>query len=187
MNESMFQYLKSLDSNKVIELVGDLQELKDVLEKYVSQFECDDECIEIVRKNLTRPVSKTVYRGQNINKIIYSNVPWFSTTSNKKVAEQEFSSDGCCVFTIHLVDVPLLDIYSIITKGSYGHEDEIIVLGGGTFYNSDELKIKGFNEIFPGQYETRYSLTPAEEISIDRLISQIPVEEYEFREYHVSY
>jgi hypothetical protein len=188
MDEEYIDYFKSLDSRNIHIITSDLMES---LEKYVNHLEINDIFIETIRKNITHKVSMTVYRGQEEDNVIEKNHPWFSTSKIKNIAKDYFAKNNGHLFTIHLVNVPILDVYSSIPKGTFGYEEEVIVLGGGTFYKTAELNKKGFAEINDHEYETWYSLDdqkpniekpiiekPA--INIQRVLEQIPEEEYEF-------
>lgn len=108
----------------------------------------------------------------------------------KKVAQDEFSSGGCCVFKIHVqIDVPSLEVYSYISRGKFSDEEEILVMGGGMFYNSKEMDTVGFNDLGNGFFETWYTFVHPKkvldnidniDISIERILNQIPTDEYEF-------
>jgi hypothetical protein len=110
------------------------------------------------------PKTITVYRGQNVDKIKKS--LWFSTSISKEEARQ-FSLKTCCIFTIHLMNVPVIDINALGLKEtqSYEEENEYIVLGGGTFYKDASMREKGFTKIGEGKYECWYSLINHESVT----------------------
>ena len=107
------------------------------------------------------PVSRTVYRGHLGDDEIRPS-PWYSATSSHRVAKEQFSGKTCCVFKIHLVNVPVIDVNKHVGKyiGHYAEEDEYIFLGGGVFYKDNELRRQGFIETKAGEYECWYALSP---------------------------
>lgn len=168
-------------------------EFQQALKKYVEEFECNAECSEIIRKNIKNTIHSEliVYRGHGKSDQIRSNVGWFSTSKSKKVAKEEFSGKECCVFTIHVLEnVPILDVYNHIPKGRVGHEDEILVLGGGTFYTSRDLDTVGFTALGNGEFETWYNLEQSNSfapplvkpdvLTVSRVLEIIPKDEYDF-------
>lgn len=142
---------------------------KKSLIKYVLHYQSidDSDLINInalLRKQI--PVSMTVYRGQKHYSEIKSyedNV--ISTSKDVKVASSpKFKDRNCCLFEIHLHDVPVLDVNKYVRNfiGSKSSEKEIIIPGGGTFYSTDTLTEKGFDEISAGKYRTHYTLNSYE-------------------------
>ena len=92
----------------------------------------------------------TVYRGQKKTSRTIKNANWYSCSSSKEAAKV-FAEGDCCLFEIHLINVPIIDVNKIVGKYleelyNITHEDEIIVVGGGTFYKDSELTQKGFPE-----------------------------------------
>ena len=102
------------------------------------------------------PVSKTVFRGHKRSREIRFNANWYSATELVKVAREEFASADCCVFTIHLVDIPIIDVNKFVGEeiGHYKEEQEIIFLGGGAFYQDKKGHERGFIEKAAGEFET---------------------------------
>jgi hypothetical protein len=172
----------------------------DNLKKYViDQITTPDVKNSILRLLENSPkVSKTVYRGHGSSKTIRESI-FYSSTESETVAREEFSGKGCCVFKIHLVNVPAIDVNKMVSDsiGNYGEEKEYIFLGGGKFYKTRNLEkgMEGFTEVKPGTFETWYSIqeippatppTYAPKFSpidtrsvIDRVLAIIPEEEYE--------
>jgi len=108
-----------------------------------------------------QPINITVYRGHDKNKNIRPNL-WYSASKSERVAAEEFSGKDCCIFIIHLLNVPCIDINALIKDEikEYHEEEEIIFLGDypfetkgtgtktkGTFYNSPELLEEGFRDL----------------------------------------
>jgi len=106
----------------------------------------------------TQPLqSIIVYRGHTSSNSIYDSL-WYSSTKSYDIAKTEFSGEDCCVFKIHLINIPTIDVNEYVGSeiGHYSDEQEIIFLGGGTFYKNKELSKKGFQEIKDGYYECWY-------------------------------
>lgn len=141
-------------------------QVKDALINYVKEMISAPNSEVIKQFTLLQPPqSRTVFRGHNNSKTINANVPWFSTSSSQDVAINEFSSikeNNCCVFIIHAVNVPMIDVNYYISDEiqNYGEENEFILLGGGTFYSNKEQTLPGFKSIAdkPGFFECWYSL-----------------------------
>ena len=171
------------------------------LKSYVENNDLEDSqyttIAEIVKKNDSN--SMIVYRGQYGTKNINNNVQWFSTSLDKRIAENRFmkqeSGKKCCLFTIHLINVPILNINNVFEKNTHfilnkdrKSEKEIIVLGGGKFYKDEELKEEGFIDLENGEYECWYTFDKdknnpkklALDIDIDKLLNAINEDEYEF-------
>jgi hypothetical protein len=144
------------------------------------------------------PLSITVYRGHgNTDDVIRPGL-WYSASTDRNIATDEFAGPDCCVFIIHLLDVPCIDINHFIGDkiGDKIGEKEIIFLGGGTFYKNNELTEEGYLELEMGElskrtFECWYSLSKSQHITqpkmqsvinnVERALSIIdPEEEYEF-------
>ena len=136
------------------------------------------------------PQTLTLYRGHMNSTEIRKNL-WYSTTNSKRVAKEEFAGKTCCVFTIHAVDVPILDVNKHVKGkiGKYAEEQEYILLGGGTFYKDKLMTEPGFSNVGDGEYEcwytfnkkTRMKKTPPlrEQALIQSFVDQISEEEYD--------
>lgn len=160
-------------------------EFIEALNNWVYKQDCNTHCRNIIKKMIKEKKQIIVYRGHNSSPFIRTNVPWFSTSKNKEIVKKEFSRENCCVFKIHIqIDVPTLDVYKYLRKGKLGDEDEIIVSGGGTFYDSEEMNKPGFKDIGNGEFETWYTFVNpvkiAEEITIERILDIIPKDEWDF-------
>lgn len=113
-----------------------------------------------------------VYRGQSdyrgSDKIQY-NQYWHSASKSKDIAVEFSTKKACCVFTIHLVDIPVIDINDLIgdTIGEHTREKEVIFLGGGTFYKDAGLTTQGFLATKDGEYECWYSMVKRVEPTFD--------------------
>jgi hypothetical protein len=152
--------------------------------QYITEQKTTKDSIERIKTfcEQQQPISIVIYRGhKRSTKIRYNNF-WYSATSNKKVAKEEFSSGHCCVFTIHLINVPVIDINKYVGDkiGNYKEEEEYIFLGGGTFYKDETLKEKGFLDKDNGEFECWYKIDQSRsQFSLDRILEIIPEEEYE--------
>ena len=95
------------------------------------------------------PESITVYRGQKTSKEI-RNAPFFSC-SKDKIEARRFAGNYCCLFTIHVVDAQLIDINRFmrawVGPSPMEDEEEVLVLGGGTFYKNEEMTEEGFAKL----------------------------------------
>ncbi len=143
------------------------------------------------------PLSITIYRGHTKTPLIKPGL-WYSATTDINIATHEFAGTHCCVFIIHLLDVPCIDInYFIGDKiGDKQDEKEIIFLGGGTFYKNNELTEEGYLELDINKFGKRvfecwYSLSnqyikqpqPNTQVvrdNVERILNIIDPEEYEF-------
>lgn len=128
------------------------------------------------------PVSTILYRGHKKSTEIRYNSFWYSATKSKQVAKEEFSSGNCCIFTVNLTEVPVIDINKFIGNeiGEYFEEQEFIFLGGGTFYKDQSFNQKGFLDKGNGEFECWYKFDKKEPFNIDRILDIIPEEEYDF-------
>ncbi len=122
----------------------------------------------ILREYLERlpGITRTVYRGNKHSKEIRPTL-YFSTSTNINQTMQ-FSSNSCCRFIIHLVNVPA---YYVDTNKneSTEYENEYLVLGGGTFWQNKEQTERGFLEREPGIFECWY--TPP---NLNKVITPLP-------------
>ena len=123
------------------------------------------------------PVSKTVFRGHKRSREIRFNANWYSASKLVKVARDEFASADCCVFTIHLVDIPIIDVNKFVGEeiGHYKEEQEIIFLGGGAFYKDKDRNERGFIEK-AGEFECWYMLDKEEAPSPSPSSRKTPIE-----------
>lgn len=111
--------------------------------------ECNKSChAKIVDYLLQQPyVTKTLYRGQGSSTEI-KKTDFFSCSSEYEIViEEGFTRDVCCMFVIHIVDVPVIDVNKTLGEYSlFPEQQEFIVLGGGTFYKDSAMTNKGFFE-----------------------------------------
>ena len=175
--------------------VKDIENLKKYIVDQITTSEVKESILNLLHKS--KRSNMTVYRGHGRSRTIRDSI-FYSSTESEDVAREEFSGNGCCVFKINLVDVPVIDVNKVMTGniGSYEDEKEYIFLGGGKFYKTRELDDNnlGFSEIAPsGTFETWYTIkpeppeesqqsyTPIDTRSvIDRVLTIIPKDEYEF-------
>ena len=164
----------------------------DPLQCYVDQTVCDKRAMTVGITNLIKesePFSGIVWRGQSNSVIIRPNVPWFSTSTDKEVAER-FTGKGCCLFKINVVNVRAIVVNEFIGEDhQHSSEEEVILEGGGKFYKTSELKEEGFTEYETGHFETWYATRlPASKIevkaeikptyTVDYILSLINQDEY---------
>jgi hypothetical protein len=142
-----------------------------------------------------RPASLTVYRGHKNSQNI-RNDNWYSATKNLNVASKEFAGDDCCLFIIHLVNVPIIDVNFFIKDdiGQYAEEEEVIFLGNGKFFKNDKMTEEGVLELGNKKpynklaFETWYSLTDDKKIKknvideqkIQSALNILDEDDYEF-------
>ena len=178
--------------------------VEEILIEYVKEQHLDrkknaemvirDFCLE------QNPLSITIYRGHGNSSTIRPGL-WYSASSDIKVASTSFAGKDCCVFVIHLLDIPCINIIKLIGDkiGDKIDEKEIIFLGGGTFYKNKELTEEGFLEIGMDpfnktMFECWYSLKPKvkqnaaenaaenKKSNVQRALDIISLEEYELIE-----
>lgn len=158
---------------------------------YVTQQKTTPESIQRIKAFCEKqPVgSFIVYRGHQRSREIRENNYWYSSSISKDVAVAEFSSGPgkCCVFTIHLINIPFIDINKWIGNkiGDYAEEKEYIFLGGGKFYKDHQLTNTGFTYKGNGEYECWYKIhdketTDTRTFDLDRILNIIPEDAYEF-------
>jgi hypothetical protein len=159
--------------------------IQEDLIEYVMEQKTTTESIERIYKFCEQQpsVSLVLYRGHIRSTEIRYNKFWYSATSSKKIAKEEFSSGPCCVFTIHLINVPVIDINQYVGDKikDYKEEKEYIFLGGGTFYKDKTLKEKGFLNTGSGEFECWYKIDN-KQFNLERILDMIPMEEYELIE-----
>ena len=173
---------------------NEMYEQNQALISYVTNQEYgkNKKVIEIFCKKQP-PQTLTLYRGHMNSTEIRKNL-WFSASKSKKVAKEEFAGKNCCVFTIHVINVPVLDVNKQVKGkiGKYAEEEEVIILGGGTFYKDKFLTEPGFSNVGEGEFvcwytfnkKTRIKKTPPsrtkdEQALIKSFVDQISEEEYE--------
>ena len=124
-----------------------------------------DRIKNMVEKQPPLTEERVVYRGQHHNRMPVNPTYWISTSSVRKVAIDMFSkmaTDMCCIFEIHLQPgIRILDINAVLGERGRPEEHEIIIQGGGGFYQDAAGTIPGFKQIDEGVYETFYFPRPA--------------------------
>ena len=143
----------------------DNQSLKALVD-YVSEQHLDETSKNKIRSfcSVQDPLTTTVYRGHDKKDQIIRPSIWYSTSKNIAVAAKEFAGGDCCVFTIHLINTPCIDVNRYIGKliGTKAEEEEIIFLGGGKFYKNEYLTEEGFTPLGirngKQNFETWYSI-----------------------------
>lgn len=134
----------------------------------------------------------TVYRGHDNTSDKIDTRKWHSASISKNIAKKEFAGNMCCLFTIHLVDVPVLNVNSLVGDeiGTYRDEQEVIFLGGGTFFKDKLLTTPGFTTTDDSlteyvEFECWYTMAPPKTtklvnpMSIERIVSLIHEDEYD--------
>jgi hypothetical protein len=132
--------------------------INDCLDEWVHDHVASPVCrrkITSVLRTLP-PVSMTVYRGHKALRRSIEDRTWWATSSSRKVAEA-FSNKDCCVFKIHVVNVPVLRVNDYLEESEqFKKEKEFLLLGGGTFYQSEDLSEPGFKLLKNGTYVAWY-------------------------------
>ena len=165
------------------------------LKKYVIFHDCDEEhIVELCKKQ--PPVTLTVYRGQQRNETLHDANTYSCSLSEYEASK--FAGENCCLFVIHLINVPCIDVNALVGKEiglKRRKEQEIIILGGGKFYSDQSFSEEGFIEIAPHfnkrRFECWYSLQEKHSASekksssvdhskIKRALDTIDANEYEF-------
>jgi len=154
---------------------------KDLID-YVIKHEIPPESYQRIKefcKGQT-PHSLILYRGHSSSRVIRDS-PWYSASKKLEVARNQFASKDCCVFKIHLVEVPIIDINKIIGDkiGDRTEEEECIFLGGGIFYKDESLTEKGFTDNGKGNFECWYKIESKSQFNLQRILNTIPEDEYE--------
>lgn len=130
------------------------QHLNTLSEKRIYNF-----CLE------QTPLNITVYRGHFNDKQINPS-HWYSSSKKMDVAHKEFAGKECCLFIIHLINTMGIDVNAFVGNeiGDKNQEEEVIFVGGGTFYQNDTCTTTGFKDVGMTQttqtYECWYSLNP---------------------------
>lgn len=149
------------------------REYRKFLIEYIrSTGSCDTPCfkkIEEAIKEYGVDYTGVVYRGQRItSRNIISSCRFFSTSSDAyratRFMEDVSKGPNCCFFKINLVKaralkLRLLGRYRVgpDTYRHFGEEHEVLVLGGGKFFQDEALTIPGFKDIGEGKIETYYT------------------------------
>jgi len=149
----------------------------ETLKKYVINHDCDEECIVKLCKKQP-PVTLTVYRGQQRNETLHDANTYSSSLSEFEASK--FSGENCCLFVIHLINIPCIDVNALVGK-EIGErrrkEQEIIFLGGGTFYSDQSFSDEGFVEISPNfnkrRFECWYTLQEKHSSQSEKKISPV--------------
>lgn len=131
----------------------DLDNLVIYVKDHKTGGEIDESILRLLHN--AEKMSIIVFRGQSADadKILTrtstgDKYKYYSSSNSLRVAREEFSSvrKGCCVFKIHLDNIPTINVNALIQDriGDYSEELEYIFLGGGTFYDSEFLDTPGF-------------------------------------------
>lgn len=141
---------------------------KQVLIEYVIEHNLPKDSGKIIQDFCSKQpmLSFTVYRGHDEVPIIRPSL-WYSASSDINVASNDFAGKSCCVFIIHLQNIPCIDINQFIGDkiSAKDGEKEFIFLGGGKFYKNKELTEEGYldlgrnNKFKKNMFESWYSLS----------------------------
>lgn len=165
-------------------MTSDINKIVKVLNNYINVYDRRDQLskneIEMI-ENYTRKqpqITKTLYRGQPVTRKIIESSEWFSLSENEFMVKERFSTEGkCCVFKVHVINTPAIDIQEFSRKYDLEvHEDEneFIVIGDGRFFQDEKMSIPGFNEVKYGEYETWYTTMSDDEIKDYNSKNQAP-------------
>lgn len=144
------------DNNNIFNTLS----ITDCLDEWVHEHDVSLGCrrkITSVLRTLP-PVSMTVYRGHKAMRRSIEDRSWWATSSSRKVAEAFSNKNAnCCVFKIHVVNVPVLRVNDYLEDGAqFKKEKEYLLLGGGTFYKTEALDETGFTLLKNGTYVAWY-------------------------------
>lgn len=143
----------------------DIENLRKYVKEQITDKAVNDSIVKML--NMSDPVEMVVYRGHNNTPVIKSgpSYRYYSSTLYERVAREEFAKEDCCVFKIHLVNVPVINVNKFLkgTISMYEEEHEFIFLGGGTFYKNAAMTEPGFLEKGGGLFECWYSIKPTKE------------------------
>mgnify|MGYP000603130890 CR=1 FL=1 len=139
---------------------------KEALIEYVTEQHLTAESKKLIYDFCKNQPSQNIilYRAHNNSKEIRPSL-WFSTSLSKELVQKEFAGNSCCIFKIHIENVPVIDINDYIGDeigAKYNDEKEYIVLGGGFFYQDELHTNKGFLDKGNGNFECWYSLLEPE-------------------------
>jgi hypothetical protein len=149
-----------------IKTISQLQNMKFnlLLKNYVNNMELSDEISNNIKRGIKTygdEISGTFYRGQSSHSIGIHSKYWFSTSSSYKVAKDMFAGVDGIVYIIHVVNAYAISVNDILTREDIGQneeENEMIIEGGGKFYNSELCSSEGFHKINDNLYETWYTI-----------------------------
>lgn len=136
---------------------------------WVIEQSCSSNCKQIIREVVEQQPSRELilYRGHTGGESEIRDDLWWSTTHSLDVAKKEFSKNTGSLFTIHVKNVPVLDVNRYATEHGfleklkeYASEEECILLGGGTFYDSPEMNREGVKDDGDRKYSTWYRIPP---------------------------
>lgn len=156
---------------------------KQDLIQYVTEQHLTKKSIERIHNLCKRQpkLSLTVYRGHDPSSPTIVPSLWFSTSDCKRCAREEFVREGGWLFTIHLINVPAIDVNSFVRKEikKYSDENEFIVLGGGNFYKNSDMTELGFLSKGNDEIECWYTIPDdvhSEKTTTNSISSQINID-----------
>ncbi len=172
--------------------------IEDILIEYVTEQHFANNAEIVIRDfcSIQRPLSITVYRGHTKTPVMKQRL-WYSASTDINIAANEFAGIECCIFKIHLLDIPCIDINKYIGDkiGDKKDENEIIFLGGGTYYKNSDLTEEGYvelktNALNKRTFECWYSLSKLQtpqpqplinsKNNVEHALKIIDPDEYEF-------
>ena len=166
----------------------DIENLKKYVMDQITGVEVNDSILTML--HASEPVEMVVYRGHTITPVIKKRL-FYSSTLYERIARDQFSGGECCVFKIHLINVPVINVNKFLKEQikDYEEEQEYIFLGGGTFFQNREMTIEGFKDNGDGNYECWYTMEnkidesksvddSKKDMDIERILGIIDEEEY---------
>lgn len=134
--------------------------IHDCLDEWVHEHTASVGCRRKITSILRTlpPVSMTLYRGHKAMKKQIEDRSWWAMSSSRKVADAFANQENnCCVFKIHVVNVPVLRVNDYLENSEqFKKEKEHLLLGGGTFYQSEDLVETGFRQLKSGTFVAWY-------------------------------
>ena len=166
----------------------DIENLKKYVMDQITGVEVNDSILTML--HASEPVEMVVYRGHTRTPVINKGL-FYSSTLYERIAREEFAGGECCVFKIHLINVPVINVNKFLKEQikDYEEEQEYIFLGGGTFFQNREMTIEGFKDNGDGNYECWYTMEnkidesksvdeSKQDMDIERILGIIDEEEY---------
>jgi hypothetical protein len=136
---------------------------KSSLERYVNLLDLSVDISNNIKRGIKTygdKITQTLYRGQSQSELNIHSSYWFSTSSDKNIAQYFARGKDGIIYIIHVIDTHAIVVNDILTRDEIGEhysENEIIIDGKGKFYNSNSCLVEGFYKINDHLYEAWYT------------------------------